>query len=236
MSALSVLLEGMSDMGEGEHMWIQIIVKPILDEVGWKSDAQKVIDKLASRPSKKEPRSITMQAIDLLLRGILPGENGGEESKEVLPPEMKMTPGERGIVQAVEHKMSKLAFETSIRFIYLGKRGSFFKPKVKIPLDYSAGVSTGSLNGMKPFKDTLPKRLPPALNRKRKVYVMKRQLLRRYKMRVPPLFPRSGGTFILNTEELATLFHFPSESMAPTLNISRVDSKKAGPPSDLPVE
>lgn len=236
MSALSVLLEGMSELGEGEHMWVQIIVKPILDEVDWKAGAQKIIDKLANRPSKKEPRSITFQAIDLLLMGVLPGGNGGEESKDVLPPEMKMTPGERAVVQAVEHKMSKLAFETNIRFIYLGKKSAFFKPKVKIPLDYSAGISTGSLNGMKPFKQTLPKRLPPGFNRKRKVYVMKRQLFRRYKMRVPPLFPKGGGTFVINTEELATLFHLPGQSMAPSLNVSRIESKKAGPPSDLPTE
>ncbi len=237
MSALSVLLEGMAEMGKGEHMWVQIIVKPILDEVAWKDEAQKIINKIVNRPSKKEPRSIVGQAIDLLLKGMVPdGDGGGEESKEVLPPEMKMTPGEREIVQAIEHKMSKLAFETSIRFMYLGKRDAFFKPKVKIPLDYSAGISSGNLNGMKPFKETLPKRLPPAISRKRKVYVLKRQLFRRYKMRVSPLFPKGGGTFVVNTEELATLFHLPGQSMAPSLKVPRIESKKAGPPSDLPVE
>jgi hypothetical protein len=43
-------------------------------------------------------------------------------------------------------------------------------------------------------------------------------------------------TFILNTEELATLFHFPSEATISTLAVSRVDVKKREAPSNLPIE
>jgi hypothetical protein len=40
---------------------------------------------------------------------------------------------------------------------------------------------------------------------------------------------------ILNTEELATLFHFPNFLVqAPA--VERVEAKKAGPPTDLPID
>ena len=39
--------------------------------------------------------------------------------------------------------------------------------------------------------------------------------------------------FILNTEELATVFHFPGKT-AETPSFERVDSKKSEPPANLP--
>ncbi len=57
-------------------------------------------------------------------------------------------------------------------------------------------------------------------------------------LRFPPLYPdRSSLCPILSTEELATLFHFPiriTGMVAPALE--KVESKKAGPPPNLPVE
>jgi len=56
-------------------------------------------------------------------------------------------------------------------------------------------------------------------------------------MRLPPAFPdRVKYTSLFNSEELATMFHFPlrvSGMLAPTLE--KVESKKAGPPPNLPV-
>ena len=43
------------------------------------------------------------------------------------------------------------------------------------------------------------------------------------------------GTFIFNTEELATVYHFPDVSVtAPT--IQRVEAKKGEAPANLPIE
>ena len=41
---------------------------------------------------------------------------------------------------------------------------------------------------------------------------------------------------MLNTEEIASLFHFPSERVAPAPGLSRIETKKRGVPSSLPVE
>jgi len=225
ISALSVLLEGMSDFKKGEQMWFQIIAKPIVNEVKWVEEGQKIIDKLVKRPEKPKLKSIVKEAFDVVFSG-----------EDVIPPEMKLTPGEKEVVQAIENKISKLAFETTMRFVYIGKKEVFFKPRVKVALDFTAGINVANLNGFKPWKKTLPKIVPPAIGRERMVYLKKKRLFRRFIKRVTPLFPAPGGTFIFNIEELATVFHFPGRSMAPTLNLSRVEAKKAGPPENLPVE
>jgi hypothetical protein len=234
ISALSVLLEGMSDFKKGEQMWFQIIAKPIVDEVKWVEEGKKIIDKLVKRPEKAKLKSIVKEAYDVIFSGTVPG--GVEKPKEEAPPELILTPGEKEVVQAIENKISKLAFETTMRFIYIGKKEVFSKPRVKIALDFTAGVNIASLNGFKPWKKTLPKIVPPAIARERMVYLKKKRLFRRFTKRVSPLFPAPGGTFIFNIEELATVFHFPGRSMAPTLNLSRVEAKKAGPPENLPIE
>jgi len=235
ISALSVLLEGMSDFKKGEQMWFQIIAKPIVNEVKWVEEGKAIIDKLVKRPLKPKLKSIVKEAFDVVFSGNVPGQ-AEKPKEEIIPPEMKLTPGERDVVQAIENKISKLAFETTMRFVYIGEKEVFFKPRVKIALDFTAGINVASLNGFKPWKKTLPKIVPPAIARERMVYLKKKRLFRRFIKRQSPLFPVSGGTFILNIEELATVFHFPGRTMAPTLNLSRVEAKKAGPPENLPME
>ena len=61
-------------------------------------------------------------------------------------------------------------------------------------------------------------------------------MFRYFIKRWTPLFPRKGMTYILNTEELATIFHFPGKRVAPAAGVSRVTARKKGAPSGLPVE
>jgi len=44
----------------------------------------------------------------------------------------------------------------------------------------------------------------------------------------------NGKPYILTTEELATIYHFPG-SVSTTPNLNRVPSKKAEAPSNLPL-
>ena len=41
-------------------------------------------------------------------------------------------------------------------------------------------------------------------------------------------------TFVLNTEELATIFHFPGQIIK-VPGLERVESKEASPPTNLPI-
>jgi hypothetical protein len=95
------------------------------------------------------------------------------------------------------------------------------------------------------------------LVKSKRVYLRKRQRLREYIERVPAFFPWNlvgeppplikflmsfgyrvspgrRSIAILNTEELATIFHFPIKVYIPT--VPRVEAKKVGPPPTLPTE
>lgn len=165
-----------------------------------------------------------------------------KKEKAVIPAEMQMTPGEREIISAIEEKIAKRGFQTSIRFIYLGKKDVFFKPKLRLPLSFFSVFFTQNINALVPWGDTLTKIhkswfLPINLLFNRRLYLRKRSIFRRYKSRHHPLFPRTGrqpSSFILNTEEIATLFHFPGRRVAQAPFIKRIEAKKGEAPPGLP--
>lgn len=242
---LSILLEAMAKIKQGEQIWLQMRIKPITnEEKPWLDEAKKVRDELARRTnSKKKGKSIILEASEFLLTGAMPAESKKEE-KELLPPEMKLTPGERETIIKVEEKMAKPAFDTCIRFIYLGKRDVYFQPNLRLPMAYLAAFSTSNCNTMIPWggKDGTITKIPkvwwiiPNFFIPRRLYLRKRQLFRRYVARTTPKFPRGGGTFVLNIEELATIYHFPGKSSASAPSLERIESKKGEAPPGLPTE
>jgi hypothetical protein len=229
---LASLLEGMTFLKNGEQLWIQIVAKPITNkENDWVSRGEALRDKLVNRPKPPAPRPILYQILEILFFWRLP--EGKAPGEEPLAPMMKLTSEEQNKIRAIEEKIGKQGFQCHIRFIYLGKKGSFFKPRIKFPIDFFAGLSTQNLNGLRPW-NTTKVYYPPAIAQR--TYLKKRDLLWHYIHRLSPLFPKPGRTFVLNTEELATIYHFPGKiaALAPTLK--RIEAKKSEPPSNLPVE
>ena len=229
---LSSLLEGMSLLKSGEQLWVQIVAKPITNkENDWVTRGKALRDKLVQRQGPAPRRPILSQVLEILFFWRMP------ESKKVveepLAPMMKFTAEEQSVVKAIEEKIGKQGFECHIRFIYLGERRNFKKLRIKIPIDFFAGLSTGNLNGLRPW-NTTKVYYPPAIGER--TYLKKRDLLWHYLHRFSPLFPRPGRTFVLNTEELATLYHFSGKMTAPASNLKRIESKKGEPPSNLPTE
>ena len=233
---LALFLEGMSVLRPGEQIWFSIKAKPVLGvDDTWLERGKDLADKLARRPGKTKFKSILQEVIELIIQGPPPKK---ADSEELFPPEMRLTPGEKDILTAVEEKMSKFGFDCSIRFIYFAKRDIFSKTRVATIGSFFKEISTENMNGFKPDSRTKTKVKTFWLwfLDKRRLYLRQRRIFRYYIKRLTPLFPNPGMTFILNTEELATLFHFPSEATISTLAVSRVDVKKREAPSNLPIE
>lgn len=89
------------------------------------------------------------------------------------------------------------------------------------------GFSGGMGDGMKKFLDISLFNSP---NIVRKIYSTFHNIL------LHPFNPTIsyGSGFVLNVEELATLFHFPGE-VAATPTLPRIDSTKSSSPADLPI-
>lgn len=237
LDPLAGLLEGMATLKKGEQIWVQVLAKPIRTEIPWIEEGRALVDQLVHREKAEKPRNLILtDAANILIYGKPPTQME-EEAREVLPPEMKLTPGEKDTVQGIEEKITKFGFNCTVRFLYLAEKDLFFKGRARIPMSLYKAVSYEELGGLKPWKVTQPKVKTVFLwfLDKRRAYLRKRRIFRRYYKRYTPLFPRSGGTFILNTMELATLYHFPTHPAAPAPNLSRIEIKKAEAPPDLPM-
>ena len=246
---LAILLEASAKIEQGEQLWIQILAEPITDaEFPWITKAKKLRDELVRRKAPPAQKSMIMEAMDILIAGKAPGQENGKNG-EIIPPEMKLTPGERDIVSAIEQKIAKRGFKTSIRFIYLGKKDVFFKPKIRLPLAFFSAFNVENLNMLVPYGQPLITKIPKSwflplnLFRNRREYLRKRAIFRKYKLRVNPYFPREKASgkgkkdvFILNTEELASIFHFPGKRVAPAPFVERIEAKKGEAPPGLPMK
>lgn len=240
---LDSLLEALSKLQSGEQFWFQIVAAPILDkDIPFKTHGKEVVNSLAKRPEVKKPKPMWQEAAEILISGP-PAEEKKEKPMELIAPELRLTPGEKEIIAGVERKISKPLFTCSIRFIFLGKREVWFKPNLRLAFAFFGNYVTENMNAPVPLGKTITKvysRPPISILDRRRLYLRKRKIFKLYLDRFPPCFPRKGnyatGTFILNAEELASLFHFPSRRVAPAPGVSRVEAKKAGSPTGLPTE
>lgn len=244
------LLEGLSRLGPGEHYWVQFITVPILedDEPEWMEEGKKIINKISKRPEKKT--TTLLEDIWYVLAQLIMGPkkegSGDKASYEWVPQqkeetgerEMVMTPGEREIITEVDSKMKKPVFRTTIRGVYVARRESWHAPHRVLLRGYMSHFATINLNHFRFQGATRPR--VHFFMRKRRVFLRARKMFRMTALRFTPKFPlRMSDDLnpILNTEEMATLYHFPtrvSGMAGPTMN--KVESKKAGPPPNLPVE
>ncbi|MFA5355350.1 MAG: hypothetical protein WC302_01245 [Candidatus Paceibacterota bacterium] len=242
---IATLMESMDKVVPGTQLWVQISGEPWAEGnlSAWVKEGQKLRDKIARRPDEEvKAKSIIREGAEILITGKV-GEEKKEE-RELIPPEMKLTPGEREILSAIEKKLTKPCFKTNIRFIWLGKRDVWFKPNFRLAFAYFNGYNTVNLNSIYPFGDTLTKIhkswfLPYNYLKPRRQYLRCRRLFRNYVRRWSANFPKKspGRTqFIMNTEEIASLFHFPSKGAAPAPSVGRIESKRGGGPSILPTD
>lgn len=234
---LAGLVEIMGKIGPGQQIWLQWVIAPLSPK--WNNtEGRKVIDKLIG---KEAPKSVGI--LDRIWKDLAdvfgnlwnalhgPVEFASEKKKEEQPLDVRLRPVERDILKIVEANLAKLHFKTRGRIIYIGRRENF---------DKSLGVS-GFMGGIKQFNDeNMNSMRPGPLSKTVALFVFKKsrtrykqlRIFRRYKNRS---FDSPEKPMVMSTEELATVFHLPDMNvLAPSLN--RVEAKRGGAPSNLPIE
>ncbi len=136
-----------------------------------------------------------------------------------------LSPAEESTIKAINNNISKKGFEVCIRWAYLAPRKVFYKPIVGAVIGCFNQFNDLNLNGLKPSGITKANYLFTKLRADFKKRILFRELRERS-------FWEKG--FVLNVEELATIYHFPS-IVVKSLATPRIEMKKAGPPADLPV-
>jgi hemolysin-activating ACP:hemolysin acyltransferase len=228
LDPIASLAEVMSKLKEGEMIWLQYLLRPVGDE--WKKKGEEIIDALLGK-SKTKKRGL-IEEIALLVKNffhapvIYPEWPGAEKGKEAMSPG-QLTYGKQEVIKAVENKIAKLGFETNIRFVYIDNRDRFSRGNIAAVFGAFRQFNTQHLNAFRPDGDTIT--AAKGLFKKRKEYLRKRKLFGAYKSRA-----FAEKVSILNTEELATIYHFPGKPVAAPM-LKPIESKKAGPPPGLPI-
>ncbi len=145
--------------------------------------------------------------------------------------------GEKEIAAAIERSQKKHPFDVGIRALYIAPKDEFNTPfGLGGIISSFKHFSSNNLNGFKPNVKKWHPRLDNPWedfkNMRRNRYG--RLALDAYKRRSYFFPPFKGTPMVMNTEELATIYHFPG-SVSATPNLTRVPSKKAEAPANLPV-
>ncbi|MEK7498956.1 MAG: hypothetical protein AAB611_03820 [Patescibacteria group bacterium] len=232
---LSSVIETMSQLKSNEMMWIQLLIKPAPKM--FKEDADAIIDKLVGKAPKPKKGSFSalldgfLEFMWNLAKGLVDyptWQSQAEGAKDA--DAAKLTPGKKEVLEAVERKASQLCFATGLRMIYVDRRDSFTRVNVAALSGGFKIFNTSNMNAFMPDLNTLPNsRGWFWLFRKQREYMMKRNIVEAYRLR---LFPK--GSMVMSSEELATIYHYPNLNVAAPF-LKRLETKKGQPPPNLPI-
>ncbi len=232
---LASLVELCSTLHAGEQIWVQILGAPTGDS--WVKKGQAELDKLMGKTpvaQKGNFLSDMVFAVDKAISGAIPGPtvDKKDEKRPERPekPDLTPSPGKRDIMIAMEKSWDKLGYEAAIRFLYIGRKDNFHQAHAAGLTGAFRQFSSMNLNGFKVNKYTLT--YAKGLFKKSKLFKRKRLIYQSYKDR--NLFGFGVVRYVLNTEELATIFHFPDVGVKSPF-LPRVEAKKGEPPVGLPI-
>jgi len=236
---LSVVAEAMSKLKSDETIWLQYMIRSTEPAISdYKNKAEEIINKILGRDKKAEKKSGLGGELYLFARNLImaPAEHPtwGAEAKKEDAKRPDISSGEKDIVKAIENKVSKLAFECIIRFVYIDKKDAFSRLNIAAVSGAFKQFNTENLNALKPNGDVTTNQsgwIAELFNAyKQKVeYLKKRKIYFNYRYRI--MIPKAS---IYSIEELATLFHIPSAAVgAPKMR--RLEAKKSEPPAELPI-
>ncbi len=171
----------------------------------WEDEAKEIVDKIMKRDEKPKEGEPKMGALTL-------------------------SPGERDIVEAIERDISKLGFDVGIRAMYLARHSSFNPINKPSMIGVMKQYNSVNLNGFKPVNTTSV----DYFFVKEREAAMKKIMFDAYRERSYFYWPHERKSFVLNTEELATIYHFPGK-VAETPTFGRIEAKKGEPPVGLPM-
>ncbi len=225
LDPIASLIEVLNTLKPGEELWIQILISPAGSY--WQEKGAQMVKRLQEST-----------------RTVIADPQGGSRVMA------DRTPGQELALKAIERNIAKPGYKTRIRYVYLapenlynrntpwyGVLGAFnqYSSKAHNSFRHNTSVRTATLWYYWPYffpawrlqyrrgslyYDYLQRKMPES------AFIT--QLITKQTL--------SPWLLVLNTEELATIFHFPSNIVLTAPSIQRVESRKVGPPSSLPMQ
>jgi hypothetical protein len=207
--AMQALLNALSTLDKEDGAGIQILMRPA--DSSWRKTAlESVSKKRKGNESKKGSEQLLSFGKDVALAFVKPPEKkedkpgGGKELSSL----------EQATLDAMEDKTRHPGYEVLIRVVV----SSNISQRAQAILgNIVAAFSLFDAPGKNGFKYAPTKDID--------------ELITSYIMR---LFPQPQNKTILNSVELATIFHFPDQRAIPTSQLERQDSKQVDAPRNVP--
>lgn len=242
LDPMASVLEMMGRLQSTEQMWFQLILRPNADNK-WREKGLAAINKLIGLKSSKKsnngllstlaeaPGNVAIGTWETVTRTLFEPTALSKKKEDNAPPSMMqhLPPNVKNVVEAIGMKISKLGFDVKFRTLYFGSLDVFSKARVSAITGALKQFNALDLNGFKP--DSKMKTSRDFFFVKARVANIKRRLLWGYKYRSNW---RGRRIFVLNTEELASVWHFPVITVkAP--QVKKQEAKRGEPPVSLPV-
>ncbi len=245
LDPLGPMLEALSRAEAHELIAYQIVIKPIADNE-WVPHVQDVIKSIKEEGGHHAKGFIGtflpflhFGSDKTLFEAISSaGSSSGHDEKPNQPKVVRMSEGEKKILVGIETKMTKPAWSTKIRFLYIAPKDKWDPSKRAALIGAMRMLGNVASNGMKPdVSGTWTNYTYRLFKNFEKPFVdfvimeKKHLFLKGFSRRSAWI---GAPGMILNTEELATLYHFPLASNK-TAPVERIDIKKGQPPANLPI-
>lgn len=201
------LLNAMASLGKEDGAAIQILMRPANPE--WRKTASGIASKKRKGGDKK------LDALGML-KNVATAFVKPPESKDDGGKSHDLSNLDQGILDSIDDKTRHAGFEVLIRIV---ASSNITQRSQAILSNIVASFSLYDAPGKNGFKYT-PTKDTEALATS---YIMR-------------FFPQENKKMILNSVELATLFHFPDQRNIPTSQLSRQDSKQVDGPRNIPDE
>lgn len=199
----------------GEECWIQIIARP-MDDV-WQEQGKRYIDAVKGSGGQDWTNKLAMVMLQIpiyifsnAVMALFRPPTAADKKPEA---KTELSVGQQAIIKSVEEKSNKLGYQVKIRIAYLGPDQVTAKQRLQAIVGGFKQFNTTNLNGFTNAK-----------------MFNSHEFLEDYQAR---LFVDHG--YILNIEELASLYHLPHKSVE-TPNMVWTTAKTSEPPSNLPAE
>jgi hypothetical protein len=211
----------MANLEEGERIWLQIVARPVGDE--WQEKGTKWVQAIrdGKDPKGKPKQGIILDSVGkagrffvrITREALQPGTGLDDASKKPDEP-AKLTSPQEAAMKGIEQKITKLGFEIQFRLAVIAPNELGARSRIQSVLAALKQFSTTNLNGFVtgPVKINDFPSWQQYTNRE---------------------FESKGN--IVNIEELASLFHFPTSEVE-TSAISWSGSKKGEAPFNLPLK
>ncbi|HRN71449.1 MAG TPA: ATP-binding protein, partial [Candidatus Woesebacteria bacterium] len=203
----------MSALDKQDGLAIQIMVRPA--QSGWSKQASSIAT--SKRKGEKESSGAAgfsfwwaRQVVGALVKP--PEDQSDKDSNS--PPGSKLSSHEQQILDSIDEKTKHPGFETSIKII---SSSNVYQRSQDMLSNVVASFSLFDLPGKNGFKWNTASDIS--------------QFVTSFILRT---FPQSHNKNILNSVELATLFHFPQQEDIPTSQLTRQDSKQVDGPRNVP--